>query len=166
MLQRQQELQRDIAEKNEHLQALKQQIGANEDILRQLNLAITMSSDASLVRQAGQIQNQPLSGYKLGIYYLQGNKNAETRAKELMAALLAGHYPGAIALSEKPIEFFNFMRRPEADEIRFEPDYETAQAQALITLLFRIDPTHRYALMPVENRTPNFISAFLRNGLE
>jgi hypothetical protein len=151
----------------ERLEGLKQQIAQKEEVLRELNAAIKRTNNEALVSEAGQIELVPLRGYRVGIYYLEGNKGAEARANNLMSALQGAHSPAVIALYAKPASFFDYYgySRPAQDQLRYEPDYETAQAQALATLLRNVDPSHTYALTPVQNRTPNFVSVFLRDGL-
>jgi hypothetical protein len=77
LIQQQKELQ-------EKLQGLNQQIDDRQEVLRKLNVVIKRSKDESLVREAGQIELLPLRGYKVGIHYLAGDKNAEARANSLL----------------------------------------------------------------------------------
>jgi hypothetical protein len=146
-------------------QALRQQIDAEQKVLQQLNSAIAASKDELLVRKTDQIQIQVLQGYKLGIYYLTDNDGGAVRAKDLMTALVAAHFPGEISLYGKQLKFFDYFGHPMGDEIRYELAYESTQAQALVTLLHKVDPTHSYVLTAVENRTPNFISIFIPDGV-
>jgi len=62
------------------------------------------------------------------------------------------------------MSFFDVFGRPDKDELRYEVDYEDAHAQALSALLRRVDPTHDYELTKVENRTPRFLSIFIKDG--
>lgn len=108
---------------------------------------------------------QALKGYKVGIYYTEGDKQTQARAVSLMAALSKAGGPANFALYGKPSAFFDDIVRRNVDTIRFEPAYESTQAQALASLLKRVDAGHNYTLDPVENRTPNFISIVFRNDV-
>jgi hypothetical protein len=151
-----------LEQKNE----LERQIKSSQAVLEQLNAAIKNSKDPVLARQAETIQLQTLSGFKLGIYFLAGNANGQKRATELASKLRETGYPGAIELHGNKGQFFEDYGRPTTDQIRYELDYELAQARALQSLLGTIDPAHHFTLDVVNNRTPNFISIFLIDGFE
>jgi chromosome segregation ATPase len=144
---------------------LNQEIQVKTEVSQRLDKIIAGSKDKQLVQQAQQAQISPLTGFKLGIYYLEGNLAAAQRARDLASALTANHFPGTtIQLYSKETAFFEMAAAPNSDEVRYEPGFETAQAQALLKLLSAADPRHTYALREVANRTANFISIFLHDG--
>jgi hypothetical protein len=149
---------------HEENRLLDEQIRSSSAILRQLNQAIAESKDKTLTAKAEVIQATALGGFKIGIYYLAGNKNGQMRAEALQQKLIAAKCPADLQLYPKPRTFFEEVQLPLADEIRYEPDYEDAQAQALLVLLKHIDPRTEYVLRSVRNRTPQFISIFMKDG--
>ena len=143
---------------------LQNQVQTSTEILARLNKAIAGSKDKSLTSKAETIQLSALAGYKIAIYYLADNAAAAAQANDLRAKLTEANCPAPIQIDPRPRSFFDNVQPPLDNEVRYEPDYENAQAQALMLLLSRIDPQTHFVLRPVGNRTPQFISIFLKSG--
>jgi hypothetical protein len=147
------------------LSGLNAEIAAKTELSQKLSAAISTSNDRQLQRRAEDIQLSPLAGVKVGVYYLAGNASAARRAGELQSLLTPPRFRGtAVQLYARPRSFFEDAALPNADEIRYEPGFETVQAQALQRLLANADSGHKYDLREVGTRTPDFISIFLHDG--
>jgi hypothetical protein len=103
-----------------------------------------------------------LSGFKIGIYFLNTDVGLTQRAESLQLMLKRSGVPAEVQLYPEPRDFLSRLPIPRADEVRYEDVYEAAQGEALLTILKTIDPSHTYRSRIVQNRTPNFITIFLK----
>lgn len=116
---------------------------------------------AEVRSDAGKIKEDILNRFKIGIYFLQGQKKLAQVAAEIQKQLLSNGFKGATQLYPKPNSFFEEAGQPESFEIRYEPGLEDAAADALAELLNKALPQYRFDKWPVMNRTRDFISIFL-----
>jgi hypothetical protein len=101
-----------------------------------------------------------LGPYKVGIYYLQHDSNAQTFAKQVQRALSKS--VSVVQYYARDESFFESVVPPEGDEIRFEEDAESSAAQELRGLLRSRLPDHEFRLQPVlAFPTPKFLSIFI-----
>ena len=120
--------------------------------------------DVETQNKAKDIINRigPLGSFKIGVYYLIVDKNAESKAQKVASKLRLNSIGNSIQIYPKNSEFFKKVNPPTTNEIRYEPNYENSASLQLIKSLDELFPDYEFKRKTVGNRTTNFISIFVK----
>jgi hypothetical protein len=121
------------------------------------------------VAKAGEVKNEiaavaPLSGYSIGIYYLDDDSPSLATAQEIAGRIKDAGFSGVVRKFPSKAAFYERVVAPSTIEIRYEPGYEDDAADALLSIVPTSESKLRWSKKPVSNRTANFISIFVPRG--
>ncbi len=104
-----------------------------------------------------------LEAYRIAIYFRAGNKHLEGLASDIRSTLTDfGLDSDAVSTEARDSDFFDAAVKPTGYEIRYEPGYEDAAADALLGILSKAYESEQFQQEVVEaGRSENFISIFL-----
>ena len=107
----------------------------------------------------------PLRGYKVGIYFLNGHAAAEAHARRIEAGLRKQAYL-TVQLYPRERAFMEQVNLPQKDEIRYEAGSGDEQRAAeALQRLARDAGLGEFNLRVVGTPTPGFVSIFLADGV-
>ncbi|WP_157835420.1 hypothetical protein [Xanthomonas sp. SHU 166] len=131
-------------------------------------LKAEVKAESQKLEAAAQVPTRrdsgPLSGYKVGIYFLASDTGAAKAADKIETHLRSQGFRGFIQRYPSSPEFWDKVVPPTTLEIRFEEGLEDRQANALKSLLTSAPLRRKAELLPVGNTTQNFISIFVPSG--